>query len=540
MLTGGLSRADMGDFSARRVAARYLGEPVPTAPTAHKKAAANSPFPSKGDEQSPALSRNIPKGHEFNSKALKPLSKALWASSIALGHVLTAYRHVSRLKSTTVSPDGKLGGQGYVMDLGEMRKKLFEVSEGLSAISDTLYDELQAPHWKPKLSQLDEEDQEDVNRFIEEAEDIMGDPEAEAEEGIDEIERKSPSTKKKPEAGGEGSLASGLPQAGEGQEQGPGFALKTASQGSAHRLWGLFAELDRVKLFDLHTEFPIKDLTPKRSAKATNLLREFYADMIEEANSSLPVGVTPGGPRVDHLGPGTGDGEYGDFVNQNEQPTPPDEWSADGGGLSRRDDQGEDYDYPSAWENETSVSAESLYPDAYSDDTPTEAWDFGLGYGAKGQGAGGYANPSGEGNGSKGVEGPSSGLPGTPDESSGDSSTPIIDQRINPRFASMQELSEEIYGVSCLPEAKPVSRSDYYVGPKDNMVSMGQSGMPDGGGSAEDSKGLPSVDTHYVTEDLTTPYVRYDDTTRTLREPGRAHPGQNYQEPWALDGESTR
>lgn len=517
----------MGNLSAK-VAARYLGEGEPKAPSAHRKTAAYPPFPPKGDEGS-SLARNIPKGHDFNKKALKPLAKALFASSISLGHALTAYRYISRLKSVTVSPDGKLGGQGYVMDLGEMRKKLYEVSEGLSAISDTLYDELQAPHWKPKLAQLDEDDQNDVNRFIEEAEDIMENPEGEAEEDIEAIENKT--TKPAPPKG-EGMDASGMPQADSTQAESNDKAetVKMASAPedprSVRAIWRtMFADMQDPKKYaiDLHTEIPVSQISLSK----------------KKGNSSIPVGMEPGGPRVDHLGPGTGDGEYGNFVNQNEEPAPPDNWDADGGGLSRRDDEGEDYDYPSEWENQMSLSAESLYPDAFSDDTPTEAWDFGLGFGAKGQGAGGYANPSGEGGGGKGVEGPATMLPGTSDESSGDSSTLLIDDKLNVHRASEQELVEALYGVSHLPESKPVSRSDYYVGPKDNMVSMGQSELPvservDGVG------GQPLVDTNDTFEDLNTPYVRYDYTTKTLREPSGLHPGQNHQEPWAPDGESTR
>lgn len=526
-----------------KVAARYLGEGDPKVPSAHRKTAAFPPFPPKGEEGTTTVARNIPKGHDFNKKALKPLAKALFASSISLGHALTAYRHISRLKSVTVSPDGKLGGQGYVMDLGEMRKKLFEVSEGLSAIADTLYDELQAPHWKPKLAQLDEDDQNDVNRFIEEAEDVMENPEGEAEEDIEEIENKT--TKPEPPKG-EGMDASGIPQADASQPESADKAetVKTASEPqdphSVQAIWRtVFADMQSNKKYpiDLHTEYPISKLVlPKKSQAAKEATQKFFANT---ANSSLPVSVEPGGPRVDHIGPGTGDGEYGNFVNKNEEPAPPDNWDADGGGLSRRDDEGEDYDYPSAWENQMSLSAESLYPDAYSDDTPTEAWDFGLGFGAKGQGAGGYANPSGEGGGSKGVEGPATMLPGTPDESSGDSSTLLIDDKLNPRHASEQELVEALYGVAQLPNAKPVSRSDYYVGPKDNMVSMGQSELPvservDGVG------GQPLIDTNDTIEDMNTPYVRYDYTTKTLREPSGQHPGQNHQEPWAPDGESTR
>src|SRR5262245_35063881 len=124
----------MSDASTERVLARYLLEPK-----SRVKTAAFPPFPPKGDDapDSSGVKRNIPKEHEFQARALKPLSKALWASTVALGHTLTAYRHLSRLKSATVSPGGLMGGRGYVMKLSEMRQKLYEASEALSSISDT-------------------------------------------------------------------------------------------------------------------------------------------------------------------------------------------------------------------------------------------------------------------------------------------------------------------------------------------------------------------------------------------------------------------
>lgn len=495
-----------------RVAARYLGYPVPTS---HRRAktAAFPPFPPKDDNQGVGMNREIPKDHPFDKRALKPLSKALWASTVALGHALTAYRHLSRIKSATVSPDGRLGGKGYVMQLGVMRQKLFEASEALSSISDTIYDEITAPHWKPRLAQLDEDDREDVSRFVDEAQEGMENPEGLAEEEIEKIEGdedSKPKSKEKSEPGQE-EESSSLPTEG-----------------------GVQAEPEAPSHMKQASSNPLYDM--------------LYS---KEGNSSIPVHEL-GGPRVDHIGPGNGDGLYGDY---NDETLPHDQWSADGGGVSRRDDGGEDYDYTSEWENEMPVSAESmypdggnsyehlleivkaesLYPDSSSDGTPTDAWDFGLGYGAKGQGAGNYQNPSGEGRGDHGVVGPHSGLPGAPSQSSGDTTQVVLDDKLNPRQAAYVAL----YGKLPQDVAGPPARSDYYPGEKDNMVSVGTSEVP-GEERVEGIGGQPLVDTYFREEDLSTDYQRYDNTTRTLRDPDKVHPGQNYGEPFAPDGVSTR
>lgn len=494
-----------------RVTARYLRRTE-----GFEKNAAFPPFPPKNEGGGVAAVRNIPKEHPFDKRALKPLSKALWASTVALGHALTAYRHLSRLKSTTVSPDGQLGGRGYVMPLGDMRKKLYEASEALSAISDTIYDEITAPHWQPKLAQLDENDREDVSRFVEEAQGVMENPEGDAEDRIEEIEGENDGKSSLPTA--EDSQAEVEPLRRQNKEASVGqvdLHTKTLlSQlkrpaGWSDKRWIAYYYRTQQALYPnaAVTEYdPSKDLIGPRVA------------------GSIPVHDL-GGPRVDHIGPGEGDGLYGEF-NEDSQPVDP--WSADGGGVSRRDETGEDYDYTSEWENEAS----SVTP--AEPGTGTDAWDFGLGYGARGDGAGDYRNPSGEGDGSKGVYGPQSGLPGAPAQSSGDMVPPM-----DPRQA---EVFSELYGAGKLPQdvAGLPSRSDYYPGLKDNLVSpMATSTLPEPAEALhEDMGGL--LNTHQVIEDTNTPYVRYDYTTHTMREPGGDHPGQEHQEPWAPDGESTR
>lgn len=471
-----------------RLVARYLSKGL----YPRTKTAAFPPIPPRGDEGGGAATRNIPANHEFNSKALKPLSKALWASSIALGHTLTAYRHLSRLKSTTVSPDGALGGRGYVMNLADMRKSLFDASEKLSAISDTLYDEATAPHWKAKLAQLDENDREDVSRFVEEAEEVMENPEGEAEEEIEKIEKENDKDKDKEdpavENGNSTLPTSGSPEAQATETRRESPEIKTAS-------------VDLVQGFNLYQD-------PEK-------VSSLYVD------ADVPQG--DGVPRVTDRGPGMGNGELGDFTVEDSAPI--DDWSTHPGG--RDDYGGENYDYTSEWENELARSASSGVPDHSSDPTPTDADDFGLGYGASGEASKGYANPSGEGAGYKGVEGPASGLPGSPSQSSGDTSGPTKSLAENPRQAR-----------SLLPQdaARPVSRMDYYDGPKDNMVSVGTSEVP-GEERTPGRDGQDLMNTYHTEEDTATDYTRYDYSTPTYREPEGNHPGQDHQEPWAPDGE---
>ncbi len=429
--------------SILRVLARYEGR---------TKTAAFPPFSKSGPPEplGGSQTRNIPKDHDYDPQALKPLAKSLWAASVALGHALAAYRHFSRLKSATISPDGQLGGRGYILGITDVRKKLYDACEALSAVSDTLYDEIEAPHWRPKLAQLDDNEAEDVQRFVEQSREYMESPEDEAEEKIQDIEKENDK---------------------------PGSELPNAGNLDSDAETGVQAPVE-----------------PKSMEKLAS--RDW------KANSSIPVDTLPG-PRVDHLGPAEGEGPFGSF--NDEEDFPQDRWILDEGGAGRRDEGGEDYDYTSEWENDLRESSSSLPEDS---ETGTEAWDFGLGYGARGQGAGGYLNPSGEGSGDKGVAGPHSGLPGLPYISPGDT-TPSIDVNLNDRSALLESLPGDV--------VEPVARSDYYPGPKDNLIQDASSGLP-GETPAALPQDLSLIDVGEKYEDGETPYVRYDYTTHYYRD----------------------
>lgn len=411
------------------------------------KTAAFPPMPPKGGDEGGGDAggtgkRDIPKDHPYDPKSLKPLAKSLWAASVAMGHALTAYKHLSRLKSATISPDGRLGGRGYVMNVTDIRKRLYEACESLSSITDTLHDEISAPHWKPRLAELDENEAEDIERFVEESQGILDSPEEDAEDEAKEIEEENdgPGGTKKDKPAKKEELASKMPSGG--------------------------------------------DSSPEETPKASTPHKMREARV---ANSSLPVSTLPGGPRVEHL-------DREDGPPQTDTPTV-DQW-----GLP----SGREYDYPSPWDNDLSETASSGVPDASTDSTPTEAWDFGLGYGARGQGAGGYENPSGEGD-NKGVWGPASGIPGTPPQSSGDT-TPKIDKALNDHKA--RDLLPGDLDI-------PVARSDYYRGDRGNLVNT-QSTLP--GEPAPSGELAPSMmNTDYTSEDISTPYVRYDYTTHDYR-----------------------
>lgn len=128
--------------------------------------------------------REISQGFEFSPAKLKPLAKCLRATLMALGHAQSAYHDFTKIKSAQISPDGNLGGKGYIQQIPEMRRQYMNVSEALSALSDTIYDEINAPHWAVQAGdeQATSRTRDDVAEIMDDVEEIRENPEAVAED----------------------------------------------------------------------------------------------------------------------------------------------------------------------------------------------------------------------------------------------------------------------------------------------------------------------------------------------------------------------
>lgn len=127
------------------------------------------------------LERDIRPAFLFDFGELEPLMKSLRSCLMALGHVTSAYDTFVKIKSRKVSPDGQLGGKGYVQKISDMRRQLMNCVEALSAFTDTVYDEVNAPHWKKKRDEADGEDKVQIMEIYKDVKEIKEDPESWAE-----------------------------------------------------------------------------------------------------------------------------------------------------------------------------------------------------------------------------------------------------------------------------------------------------------------------------------------------------------------------
>lgn len=126
--------------------------------------------------------RSIYPDYAFDPRKAKILARILRSTTASMGHAIAAYEAFAKLKSGDISPDGKLGGKGYIQKIPEMRRAYMNIVEALSAMTDTLYDEVRAPHWTAISRQKSPEEQQEVQQIVQDALDIKKDPEAWAEQ----------------------------------------------------------------------------------------------------------------------------------------------------------------------------------------------------------------------------------------------------------------------------------------------------------------------------------------------------------------------
>lgn len=184
----------MSKASPSRVASNYLRRRTKTAGEVIFRK-------DRGDDQSQwaygdlaPSKREIPNDFLYSPRNQKPLATVLRATLAALGHTLSAYNTFAKLKSARLSPDGSLGGRGYIMKIADMRKQYMNCVEALSAISDTIYDEINAPHWAALSRQEDVADQAEVSTLLRESEKIRQDPEQWAEAEMTDVEEQAPAS----------------------------------------------------------------------------------------------------------------------------------------------------------------------------------------------------------------------------------------------------------------------------------------------------------------------------------------------------------
>lgn len=266
---------------------------------------------------------------DWSPESLRNLAKILWSAQRAHSYAITALRVFSKMPSSQFSPDGLLGGRGYIQQVKDMRSSLSASVEALSSFTDTIHDEINADHW----SNIDDPDSDSL---ISDTEQVKSDPEEfvsgemEKSEGVD---LNNPSDDDmNPEPPDDPDLGDGD---GDDGDDGDGFAQFSALK-------------SLTKKEPVHSELPTDISDQKEALSVSEMVmrtvtpdRGNYSSKMKVAggNSSLPLGSIPG-PRVTDISPGsTHDGcfneteDTGDFnLSNGTQLSNPifNDWCSDG------------------------------------------------------------------------------------------------------------------------------------------------------------------------------------------------------------------
>jgi hypothetical protein len=118
----------------------------------------------KTSNDSPSSTGRSMEGWEPKKENLEQLLKVEAKLDVCIKFLSQALSDFASLKSIDISPDGKLGGRGFVMDISEIRSRMYSTVENISLVIDTLYDETRGKHWTGKfeVAEMKEEAKEEA------------------------------------------------------------------------------------------------------------------------------------------------------------------------------------------------------------------------------------------------------------------------------------------------------------------------------------------------------------------------------------------
>jgi hypothetical protein len=272
------------------------------------------------------------KDFKWSSDALRDLAKILWAAQRAQSYAMAAYRVFSKMPSSEFSPDGLLGGRGYIQAIKDMRGNLAQTVEFLSSFTDTIHDEINADHWADAGNEGPE-----VSDIVEDAERVKANPDqfiegqfpgefsGEEETSEDETEEETDVENPSPE-----DMNPGVEEDEDDddeEEEGEFDIPRTSSAKSSVQVEpnpSLPTDETEQKQGKTEPEMTMHTVSPDHGSYASafdkmlgghlSLIAQRVASRISGGPSSIDPNTLPG-PRVEEVGPAAG-GEFGYFGDE--------------------------------------------------------------------------------------------------------------------------------------------------------------------------------------------------------------------------------
>ena len=106
---------------------------------------------------------------KFQDNGIKSVANVYKFLAQAFMNLVKANNVFAACKSSQISPDGKLGGKGYIKPIKEIREDFSVAVNILSELIDTFHDEINSPYWKKTTI----EDNPIVKEILSEADQII-------------------------------------------------------------------------------------------------------------------------------------------------------------------------------------------------------------------------------------------------------------------------------------------------------------------------------------------------------------------------------
>lgn len=128
-----------------------LAEVMPEEPTKEEKEKALKIVSAARKEKSDSgfnQSREGIEGFQFQDQGIKTVAQTYKHLAAAFMNLVKANNLFASCKSSQISPDGKLGGKGYIQSIKEIRENFADLTNTMSELIDTFHDEVNSPYWK--------------------------------------------------------------------------------------------------------------------------------------------------------------------------------------------------------------------------------------------------------------------------------------------------------------------------------------------------------------------------------------------------------
>jgi len=120
-------------------------------------------------KQSEDMVREGLDGFQFKDQGIKSIARTYKHLAKAFMELAKANSTFSSCKSSQISPDGRLGGRGYVLSIRDIRGSFGNIMNSMSELIDTFHDEVNSPYLKRTIL----EDNPIIKDILSDAEDII-------------------------------------------------------------------------------------------------------------------------------------------------------------------------------------------------------------------------------------------------------------------------------------------------------------------------------------------------------------------------------